>query len=137
MGRRTRSAAVAGAVLCAATVAGLGSAEGHRFNAPTTVEISSGGPTGAAGTVTSPRAVCVPNRAVVLFRVGGGRERIGQATTDAQGHWSVRGSLRAGNYQALVAGKTLPNRLASPARKKKKKKHSHKCQGATSKIVRL
>ena len=73
----------------------------------------------------------------MLFRLGGGRTKVGEATTDAHGHWTVRADLRAGNYQALVAGKTLPNKLASPARKKKKKKHSHKCQGATSAPVRL
>jgi hypothetical protein len=128
-----RSTAVAGAVLCATAIAGLGTAEGHRFNAPTTVRITDGGPTGASGSVTSPRPVCMPNRAVTLFKVEGSRhEKVGTGTTDAQGQWKVQAHLVAGFYQATVSAKTLPAKQATTA-----KKHRHHCQAGISLRMRL
>jgi hypothetical protein len=126
---------VAGAVLCATAIAGLGTAEGHRFNAPTTVRITDGGPTGASGSVTSPRPVCLPNRTVTLFKVQGSRhDKIGTATTDAQGQWRVQAHLLAGFYQATVSSKTLP---AKPATAARKRKHRHHCQAGISLRMRL
>jgi hypothetical protein len=130
-----RSTLVVGAALCATAIAGLGTAEGHRFNAPTTVRITNGGPTGANGVVSSPRAVCVANRTVTLFKVQGARhDKIGTATTDAQGQWRVQAHLLAGFYQATVSAKTLPAKLATAARKRK---HRHHCQAGISLRMKL
>jgi hypothetical protein len=129
-----RPIAVAGAALCATAIAGLGSADGHRFNAPASIQIVDGGATGAEGKVITPRAACRVNRTVTLFkREGTRRTPMGTGTTDADGNWSVHSNLTAGFYQATVAPKGL-RRSATTARKRR---HLHHCQGAISRVARL
>jgi hypothetical protein len=132
--RRVRSTLVAGAALCATAIAGVGAADG--FRAETTAEIDSGGPQGAQGTVSSPRAACVPNRTVTLYRVSeeGPPQAFGTDTTDAQGNWAVSASLFAGEYYVTVEKKNLRKPATSAKKKRKKKKI---CKATTSERKRL
>ena len=129
-----RSAAVASAALCVTAIAGLGVADGHRFSAPAAVQIASGGPSGATGSVNTLRPRCRANRLVTLFKIEGPtRTKVGTDRTDAQGTWTVHANLTAGFYRAAVAPKNLP-RTATTARKRK---HRHHSQGAISQRARL
>ena len=129
-GRKSRSVAVAAAALCAGTVGGLGTADGHRFNEAAEVEITSVEPSGAKGTVSSERKACVKNREVTLFRQEGDTgTRIGADTTDAEGNWSVDEPLLAGTYYAKVAAGRVSNASAA----KKRKRHRHRCRSGVSK----
>lgn len=90
---------------CAVVVLVPATAAAHRFNAPTAAEVVSGGPIGAEGTVSSPRAVCKRNRLVELFRVddlGGEPQSYGTDRTDRRGNWRVEASLLAGEYYVTV-----------------------------------
>lgn len=132
MARITTAAALGACALLLLVAAGAGA---HRFNAPTTAEIVSGGPTGASGTVSSPRAVCERNRLVELFRVdelGGPAQSYGTDHTDASGNWTVEASLFAGDYYV-----TVKKSRAASAAKKKKKRHKHRCKGTRSPGKRL
>jgi hypothetical protein len=106
----------------------------HRFNAPTSTEIVSGGPNGARGTVSSPVPACDANRLVELFRVdelGGPPQSYGTTRTDEDGDWRFRTSLFTGDYFVTVK----KSRMASTARKKEK--HSHRCKRGRSTKKRL
>jgi hypothetical protein len=130
--RTVRSTVVAGAALCVTAIGGLSTADGHQFNAKTTVVVTEVVPTGAAGTISSPRKACLAGREVTLFRQQGrGGRRIGTDLTDAEGNWAVEESLLAGTYYARVSAETLPAKPTS-AKKKRKKRHSHKCKAGVS-----
>jgi hypothetical protein len=129
-----RLAIIATIIACALAALAATGAGAHRFNARTTAEIVSGGPTGANGTVSSPKAACERNRLVELFRVdelGGAAQSYGTDRTDDSGNWSIEAGLVAGEYYVTVK----KSRAASSA--KKKKKHSHRCKRARSKRKQL
>jgi hypothetical protein len=122
------------AVLACALLALLpAAAGGHRFNAKTTAEVVSGGPDGAEGTVSSPKAACKRNRLVELFRVdelGGEDQSYGTDRTDRNGNWSVEASLFAGEYYVTVT----KSRAASASQPGQ---HRHRCKKGKSKKKRL
>ncbi len=128
MAKRTAVAAVTACALLALVPA---TAAAHRFNARTTADITSGGPTGAEGTVSSPQAFCERGRRVELFRQNEADPNtpttFGTDVTDRNGNWRVDADLFSGNYYVRVAPKPAAN-----ASKKKKKKHRHRCKGTTS-----
>ena len=105
-----RTALVSALAACALLALVPAGAMAHRFTAPTTATVASGGPTGAQGTVSSPRAVCKRNRRVELFRVnelGGEDQSFGTDRTDRRGRWQVSASLFAGEYYVTVARKLV------------------------------
>jgi hypothetical protein len=128
MAKRTAVAAVTACALFALVPA---TAAAHRFNARTTADITSGGPTGAEGTVSSPKVFCERNRRVELFRQNevdpDNPMSFGTDVTDRSGNWRVDADLFAGNYYVTVTPKPAAN-----ASKKKKKRHRHRCRGTTS-----
>ena len=132
MAKLTAAAALTACALFALVPA---TAAAHRFNAPTTADITSGGPSGAEGTVSSPRALCERNRRVELFRANeldpDNPQSFGTDVTDRNGNWRVDAALFAGNYYVTVA----PKPAASAS--KKKRRHRHRCKGTTSAPERL
>ena len=128
-------AALAAWMVLALLPAGAGA---HRFNAATTAGITSGGPDGAEGTVSSRQPACERNRLVELFRVddiGAGQDQsFGTDRTDRSGNWSIDASLFAGDYYVTVAKST---KAGVAKKKKKKKKHKHGCRSAESVRMRL
>ncbi|MFN8161769.1 MAG: hypothetical protein U0R52_12085 [Solirubrobacterales bacterium] len=103
-----RAIRLAGAV-AAATVA-IGVAVAEASSAPTTVTLTGGGPTGAHGKVTSPRAVCKAKRKVVLYMrlpQPQGKVRIGSDLTDGKGRWNVAHPLLKGDYFAKVSPRVV------------------------------
>jgi hypothetical protein len=107
MAKRTAVAALTACALLALVPA---TAAAHRFNASTTATIDTVEPTGAAGTVSSSRAVCRRNRRVELFRVdelGGQDQSFGTDQTDRRGRWRVNAPLLAGEYYVTVAKKVV------------------------------
>jgi hypothetical protein len=131
MAKRT---AVAALTACALVALVPATAAAHRFNARTTADITSGGPDGAEGTVSSPKAFCERGRRVELFRVNeldpDAPQSFGTDVTDRNGNWRVDASLFAGDYYVKVAPKPAAN--AS-----KKRRHRHRCKGTTSVTERL
>jgi hypothetical protein len=76
----------------------------------TKVKIDEGGPKGASGHVSSSQHKCLRGRRVTLFvenEATGDLEKIGSATTSADGDWEVEEDLFAGDYVAKVAAKTI------------------------------
>jgi hypothetical protein len=116
------------AVLAAATtLAGLDAAA-QAASYATTVEITRGGPTGAEGIVSSPKAACRGGRTVHLLRAG---QEVGTARTTSTGAWSVKASLLAGIYQAKVDARTVTAKsntsgTADTSKKRKKKRKKRK-----------
>lgn len=125
-----RTALISALAACALLALVPAGAMAHRFNASTTAEVTSGGPTGAEGTVSSPKAVCKRNRRVELFRVdelGGQDQSFGTDLTDRRGRWQVSASLIAGEYYVTVAKKVVslasrPGRSHGGCKKGKSKK---------------
>jgi hypothetical protein len=129
-----QQAGLIAAIACALLLLAPGAAGAHRFNAPTSAEIVSGGPNGARGTVSSPVRACEANRLVELFRVdelGGPPQSYGRTRTDDDGDWRVATSLFTGDYFVTVKR----SRAARSA--KKKPKHRHRCKRGRSQTKRL
>jgi hypothetical protein len=73
----------------------------------TKVKLTSGGPGGAEGKVTSKQPKCMRKRKVTLTNVTGPSKIIGTDKTDAHGRFNVVAPLTAGDYRASVAAKRV------------------------------
>jgi hypothetical protein len=86
-------------------------ANAHRIKYGTTAKLTSGGPTGAKGRISCTRKGCPPKckagRSVKLMRdseAPGGKDQLfGTTKTKADGTFTVKSPLIAGNYYVLVA----------------------------------
>jgi hypothetical protein len=106
--RTTRFAAAATAVSALALGAGLTTADAtNTVRIPSEISIEAHGLV-FKGKVTSSNAACKQGRSVSLYRrlSGGGRQKLGHATTSASGKWKVTVSGFAGvsmsNFYAKV-----------------------------------
>jgi hypothetical protein len=124
--RRLTVAALAACLLFALMPAG---ASAHRLSSKTTARLTSGGPTGAEGKVSSPRAACRRNRLVELFRENeldeDDPQSYGTDRTNRRGAFNVDAALLAGEYFVRVKRSRFGG------------EDNHICRAATSLRVRF